>query len=224
MMTGKWPAIVRQVDRERREIRVEIPGITDGAAELPIAQIAYPIGDKSEHTEIRVIVGDRVWVEFERGDPRFPLITHWRTKQTGNDMLWRRWHHENIERVADGGDIHDSASRDVLTEAGRNEARQIGQVFTLDAGTRITLHVGGSTVTIVDGTVTVDTGTFVVNAESIFNGNMAVNGAQTVSAGVSVAGALSAAGGITGQGGLSFEDHVHQAQGENGVTTPPFNT
>lgn len=223
MIAGKWPAIVRAVDRARREIRVEIPGVTDGAEELPLAQIAYSIGDKSEHTEIRVIVGDRVWVEFERGDPRFPLITHWRTKQTGNDLMWRRWHHENIERVADGGDIHDSASRDILTEAGRNEARQIGQVFTLDAGTRITLHVGSSTITIQDGTVTVATGTLTVNANSIFNGNVAINGNQVVSGAVGVGGALSAGGGITGQGGLSFEGHKHREQGDGNLVSPPQN-
>ena len=37
-LSGKWPAIVRSIDRAGRQYRVEIPGLTDGAEVLPLAQ------------------------------------------------------------------------------------------------------------------------------------------------------------------------------------------
>lgn len=102
MLPSRWPGVVKSYDAARRICRVEIPGITDGSSELPEATIEQAIGDKSEHTEIRILVGDRVWLAFECGDPRFPIITGFRAKETGNSTNWRRWHHANFEFTADG--------------------------------------------------------------------------------------------------------------------------
>lgn len=99
---NRYPAVVRSVDRDRREVRVEIPGITDGAEVFPLAEIEYPIGDRSEQTEIRIVEGDRVWVAFHAGDPRYPIITGFRAKHAGNGIEWRRWAHDNFEITADG--------------------------------------------------------------------------------------------------------------------------
>lgn len=102
---GKYPAIVKQYLADKRTCRVEIPGITDGAEVLPMAEIEYPIGDKSkgQHpTEIEILPGDTVWIEFIGGDPRYPLITGWRNPGVGNSTDWRRFHHANIELTADG--------------------------------------------------------------------------------------------------------------------------
>ncbi len=151
-MFGKYPAVVSSYDRAARLCRVEIPGITDGADIFPEADFEYPIGDKSEHTEIRILVGDRVWVEFEAGDPRYPIITGFRQKRTGNEVGTRRWHHENIETVADQTQKH-------------------------TAGTRIEFRVGNSSVVLTPNAVTVNTPHFVVNsAESDFNGEVDVSG------------------------------------------------
>lgn len=60
------------------------------------------VGDRSENTEIRILEGDRVWLMFQNSDPRFPIITGYRAKETGNETAWRRWHHANIELTADG--------------------------------------------------------------------------------------------------------------------------
>lgn len=122
---GKWPAEIDSIDREARTVRVRIPGVTDGAQEMPIAQLCYPMGDKSEHTEIRILEGDRVWVEFERFDPRYPIIVGFRPRNVENGTGWRRFHHDNIELDADG---------EVL----------------IKAGSKITLKVGGSTI-VIDG-------------------------------------------------------------------------
>jgi phage baseplate assembly protein gpV len=237
---GKYPAIVRTWDRARRECRVEIPGVTDGAEVLPLAEIAYPIGDKSEHTEIYVTLGDRVWVEFERGDPRFPIITHWRTKHTGNAPLWRKFHHENHEREAFDGDIHDTASNNINTEAGNNEQRTIGTAFTLDAGTTITLHVGGSTLVIDGSSVTITTAEVTVDSpQSTFTGAVTVLGLLTYAAGMSgspgagggagatisgniavTSGNITTDGDVTA-GSISLKNHTHGGVQPGGSSTSP---
>lgn len=101
MMPGRYPAIVRQYDAQRRTCRVEIPGLTDGGEVLPDAEIEYPIGDKSRATEIEMLPGDTVWIAFIGGDSRYPIITGYRNAQSGNAGGWRRWHHANIELLAD---------------------------------------------------------------------------------------------------------------------------
>ena len=105
LMPGRYPAIVKTYSQARRTCRVEIPGLTDGGDVLPEAEIEYPIGDKSRAgtntTEIEITPGDTVWVAFVGGDPRYPIITGYRNPQAGNSADWRRWHHANIELIAD---------------------------------------------------------------------------------------------------------------------------
>jgi len=105
LMPGRYPAIVKTYNQARRTCRVEIPGLTDGGDVLPEAEIEYSIGDKSRaganETEIEITPGDTVWVAFIGGDPRYPIITGYRNPQSGNSSDWRRWHHANIELIAD---------------------------------------------------------------------------------------------------------------------------
>lgn len=102
---GRWPAIVESYDQETRTCRVKIIGITDGAENLPIAEIEYPLGDKSRsghfQTQIEILPEDTVWVSFIGGDHRYPIITGYRDPRKGNSVDWRRWHHKNIEMIAD---------------------------------------------------------------------------------------------------------------------------
>ncbi|MGS0741346.1 phage baseplate assembly protein V [Glaciimonas sp. GG7] len=106
MLPARIPGIVHSYDAAARECRVDIPGLTDGADVLPLAEIEYPIGDKSKTgthaTEIEIVPGDLVWLAFEGGDPRYPIITGFRNPRSGNAIDWRRWHHANIELTADG--------------------------------------------------------------------------------------------------------------------------
>jgi len=101
---GLMPAFVDAVtddDRAARMYRVRIPGLTDGATVLPHASVLNPLGDKSEHTEIRIKPGDRVWLAFEGGDTRYPVIVGYRPKQQENAMDWRRFEHANFQFNAD---------------------------------------------------------------------------------------------------------------------------
>lgn len=134
---GKYPAIVREYLAESRTCRVEIPGITDGAEVLPIAEIEYPIGDKSKGgalaTEIEILPGDTVWVEFIAGDPRYPLMTGWRNPGAGNSVDWRRWHHRNIEMLADEL-FKIIAGSDVLVKSGTKATTEAPVIFHKTGG------------------------------------------------------------------------------------------
>lgn len=105
LMPGRYPAVVKSYDPQKRTCRIEIPGLTDGGDVMPEAEIEYPIGDKSRlgnyTTEIEIWPGDTVWVAFIGGDPRYPVITGYRNPRAGNSGDWRRWHHKNIELSAD---------------------------------------------------------------------------------------------------------------------------
>lgn len=131
MLANLWPAKVEAVDRNRREIRVSIPPLTDGATEWPIAEICYPIGDDSPNTEIRIRVDAPVWVAFRNGDARYPIIMGHRPVNVGNEVGTRRWNHDNFELNAD-------------TDYTLNS----GQTVHINAGSEIVLAVGGSTITI----------------------------------------------------------------------------
>jgi len=108
-MQGIYPAVVKGYDPITRMCRVDIPAITGGGDGLPLAEIAYPIGDKSQGgrkgvvtTEIEILPEDPVWVMFINGDPTHPIITHFRNPRAGNDVGTRRIHHANIDVLADG--------------------------------------------------------------------------------------------------------------------------
>jgi len=144
IMPGRYPAIVKSYSQAKRTCRVEIPGLTDGGDVMPEAEIEYPIGDKSKagahSTEIEIVPGDTVWVAFIGGDPRYPIITGWRNPQTGNSTDWRRWHHANMELLAD-----------TLMKliAGGN--------FLIKSGATITVEAGGELNVTAVGAVTVNT-------------------------------------------------------------------
>ena len=102
---------------------MEIPGLTDGGDVMPEAELEYPLGDKSRAgantTEIEMLPGDTVWVAFIAGGPRYPIITGARNPQSGNSAHWRRYHHQNIEMLADGTlRLAVGASEIVMTPAG----------------------------------------------------------------------------------------------------------
>jgi len=101
MPSDIYPGFVRSVNRARREVRVEIPPLTDGASTWPLAEINYPIGDDSRNTEIRIVEGLPVNISFHNGDPRYPVIMGFRNPHIGNEVGWRRFNHDNFEVNAD---------------------------------------------------------------------------------------------------------------------------
>lgn len=196
LMPGRYPAIVKTYSQARRTCRVEIPGLTDGGDVLPEAEIEYPIGDKSRAgantTEIEITPGDTVWVAFIGGDPRYPIITGYRNPQAGNSADWRRWHHANMELLADtlmkliaGGDV------------------------LIKSGTHVTVQAPKVTV---DSPDTTCTGNLLVKGKLTYQGGMAGSGgggaAASITGNVQVEGNINASGSIMDGGGNS-NHHSH---------------
>lgn len=175
MLPNLLPAFVRTVDgnRQRREIRVEIPPYTDGASILPLAEMCYPMGDASTNTEIRIVPDTPVWVAFRGGDPRYPIIMGFRPVNEGNEQSTRRWNHDNIEFNAD-------------------------EVFTINAGSKIALVCGGTTL--------------VLTAESI----------AAIAAALTIQGPVTQTGGDMTSDGISAQFHTHTEQGDGKVVSPPL--
>lgn len=184
MPSNKHPGFIRLVDRDRREVRVEIPPFTDGASQLPIAEIEYPLGDDSRNTEIRLVEGRGVWIEFIAGDPRRPLITGFRNPNSGNVVGVRRWNHDNFEINAD-------------------------EEFTINAGAKIALIVGGTSL--------------VLTPESIAEiaAALSVKAAVAIEGAVTIKGAVTQTGGDMTSDGVSVQQHPH-TDSMNGKTSPPI--
>jgi phage baseplate assembly protein gpV len=130
---GLYPGIIKAYDPAARQVRVSIPGITDGGDELPIAELKYPLGDKSKTTEIEILPGDTVWVQFIGGDQRYPIIDSYRNPQSGNSVEWRKWHHANIELTADGTLKLNAAN----IEINGSESVKVNGSTTIDGDTAI---------------------------------------------------------------------------------------
>lgn len=159
-LSNYTPGFVESYNAATRRCRVSIPGVTDGAEVFPEAMLSYPIGDKSEHTDIRILAGDRVWLDFVNGDPRFPIITGFRPKETDNAVDWRRLHHANIELQADD---------DVSVIA--------GGTVTIDAAGQVAIE--GATITLRGTTITLD-GAVTVTGALTWQAGMTGTGAATV--------------------------------------------
>jgi hypothetical protein len=193
-MISLMPAEVASIDRERRIARVRIPGLTDSASELPEAEFCNPIGDKSEHTEIRIKVDDRVWLAFNGGDPRYPVIVGYRPKNQENGIDWRRFEHGNFQFTADN-------------------------TFEIIAGTQVHIKTPLAYIeapsTHITGDVQID-GSATVNGSLTYKGGMTGSGGSGASA--QIQGGITATGDIKA-GNISLQGHHHTEQGDGAPTS-----
>lgn len=195
---GKLPAVVASYDKNRRECRVHIPGLTDGTGPGISAEIEYPIGDKSKagefSTDILILAGDHVWVEFECGDARYPIITGFRNPRVGNGTDWRRFHQDNIELLA-------------------------VKLMQFIAGGNVLIESTGASITIKSPSlVTIDA------PLTHIKGALTVDDLITGTGGISVSGGGGAAisgGALTHNGVNVGSDHTHTEQGDGADVSPP---
>ncbi len=164
-LPGIYPAEVVSYDQGRRTVTVSIPGVTDGAVALAEAQLVYPLGDKTDNTEIEILPGDRVWVMFINGDARHPVVMGYRPRHQENRADWRRWHHANLELEADAQFTVQAA--DIRMNA--------NGTVTIKAGAAMTLE--GATV-LIKGPTTID-GTLSVTGPTSLQSGLAVSGTAT---------------------------------------------
>ena len=196
LMPGRYPAIVRSYDQNRRTCRVEIPGLTDGGDVLPEAELEYSLSDKSRvgnyATEVEILAGDTVWVAFVGGDSRYPIVTGYRNGQAGNSVDWRRFHHRNLELLADQL-MNFIAGNDLLVKS----------------GTHVTVQAPRVTI---DSPQTDVTGKLTVQGLLTYAGGMSGSGgsgsAATITGNVTVEGNVNATGSVMdGSGNSNHHSH-----------------
>ena len=236
---GLLPGEVESYDPVARTCRVRIPGITDGSSILPEAIIMSPIGDRSDaanskdHTELRILPNDAVWLMFEAGDPRFPIIVGARLKRAGNPTGWRRWRHANIEMTADGvmrlnaNKLEINVTTDMVTVVGGNQSDTVtgNQTSTVTGNQNDT--VSGNQTTNVTGTMssqaassTHQAATHQLTAQTQINGAL-TTGSGPGGTGASIAGPVAITGGtVTHDGKNIGKTHTHN---ENNVVGGPTN-
>lgn len=216
------PAFVVSYNQAARTCTVRVPY----SDETPVAEFCYPMGDKSEHTEIEILEGDRVWLAFINGDQKYPVIMGYRPKRKGNAPGWRKYHHQNIElnaaqdvKVIVGGDYE-------VTVTGEADITADGDVL-IESSSKVTLVVGGSTVELTDGNITLTTTTINLNSVTVtLDGQLIVNGMTTLNGGMT-----SSVGGMGGLAavfngdievdGKSFLTHQHYEMGDGNLVGPP---
>jgi len=168
VMAGRYPGIVKEYLPKQRQCRVEIPGLTDGGDVLPLAEIEYPIGDRSIHdvraTEIRIEAGDSVWLEFIGGDSRYPIITGARNPTTSASTEWRRFQHANIELLADNTLqlITTDKQHSVVINADGVTVNTTGDA-SVNADGNVSAAAGGNASIKAAGTAKIDGSTVVLN-------------------------------------------------------------
>ena len=200
VLPSLWPGEVASYDRVKRTCRVGIPGITDGSGTLPEAVFMNALGDRASDTEIRILAGDAVWLMFEGGDPRFPIITGYRTPRAGNPVDWRRWQHANIELTADN---------QMRLISGAATVMQAGQTIMLTAGASITLTAPAITL---DGAVTVTKNLAVAGGGG---------GPSSMTGNFVLTGDLATTGALTNNGVNVGSTHKHVSNAPGTPTTVP---
>lgn len=195
----KYPAVVVGYDANTRLAQVKIEPLDNGADTVLDAELLYPLGDKS-NTAIEVLAGDFVWVEFEAGDPRYPIIAGYRNKRTGNDDSTRRYHHANIELFAD------------------NTIKIKGDVKVIVESA--TVEVNATTVTVTASNTNI-TSLVNITGNTSITGNLAVAGAisGTGGSGASIAGNVTVSSGDVVADGKSLKTHTHPYTDDGNAAT-----
>lgn len=189
-MMFKYPAVVMSYDANTRLAKIKLEPLDEGADTQLEAELLYPLGDKS-NTAIEVLSGDFVWVEFEQGDPRYPIIVGYRNKRTGNDDLTRRYHHHgNFEILADNI-IKIKGNVKVIVESA-------------------TVEVIATTVNITASNTNI-TSLVNITGNTSITGNLAVAGAisGTGGSGATIAGNVTVSSGDVVADGKSLKTHTH---------------
>lgn len=189
-MMFKYPAVVMSYDANTRLAKIKLEPLDDGADTQLEAELCYPLGDKS-NTAIEILENDPVWVEFEQGDPRYPIIVGYRNKRTGNDDLTRRYHHHgNFEILADNI-IKIKGNVKVIVESA-------------------TVEVIATTVNVTASNTNI-TSLVNITGNTSITGNLTVAGAisGTGGGGASIAGNVTVSSGDVVADGKSLKTHTH---------------
>ena len=157
---GYYPATILSYDAASRTARISVEPFTKNAPEGLKAIFAYAVGEDDRKTEIKVMPGDEVWIFFESGQPRAPIIAFYRSHGIGARIDTRAIEQENIEILANANasimaeqislyasntDIYSNVTiHGNLTVTGNVDAAQVtGGIVRTESGTSLGTHTHG---------------------------------------------------------------------------------
>lgn len=159
LLPGRYPGVIESVDYDLRQVRISVPGMTTSAENWLLAEVEYPLGSRSSGqypTEIEILPGDKVWLAFIGGDSRYPIVTGYRNPNAGNNLGWRRWHHANIELLAD-------ETLRIITTDGKHCVELNGDGIKVVTAGDLTADVAGNMSATVTGNASVDAENVILN-------------------------------------------------------------
>jgi uncharacterized protein involved in type VI secretion and phage assembly len=191
-LLGKFRGVVVDIDDpdELGRIRARVPALS--AAVLNWAMPCVPYAGNLVGLAPCPPVGASVWIEFERGDPDYPI--------------WAGCFWETGQKPDPGGEagnrppLHVATARCTLTIDDQTPSLQL--VLRPEQGTATSITVGGEALTITRGT----------DSLKVTSGSIALT---TEGAGVTVAGTVTA---TSGSGRLAVGDTVSLTNGETSVS------
>lgn len=103
---GFYPAKILSIANDRKTVQVSVEPYTNGLENGITAKLAYPVGFDDKDTELQIVGQPDVWVFFERGQFKNPVVSFFRTRQTGSVTGVFRLRHKKLEFYADNIDFY----------------------------------------------------------------------------------------------------------------------
>lgn len=100
-LNGFYPGKILSIADDKKTVQVSVEPYTSGLENGITAKLAYPVGFNDKDTELQIIGQPDVWVFFERGQFKNPVVSFFRTHQTGSVTGVFRLRHKKLEFYAD---------------------------------------------------------------------------------------------------------------------------
>lgn len=98
---GFYPGKILSYSGDSKTVQVSIEPYTNGSEDGIQAKIAYPVGFTDADLELAIVDNPDVWVFFENGQFRNPVVGFFRTRRTGSSTGVLRLRQKSIELIAD---------------------------------------------------------------------------------------------------------------------------
>ena len=98
---GFYPGKILSYNKLAKTVQVSIEPYTSGSENGITAKIAYPVGFTDTDLELSIVNNPDVWVFFENGQFKNPVVSFFRTKQSGSVQDVLRLRQKTIELIAD---------------------------------------------------------------------------------------------------------------------------
>lgn len=98
---GFYPGKILSYSKSAKTVQVSIEPYTSGSENGITAKLAYPVGFTDSDLELSIVNNPDVWVFFENGQFKNPVVSFFRTKQSGSTQDVLRLRQKTIELIAD---------------------------------------------------------------------------------------------------------------------------